>query len=362
MNLFTNAAKEQGFSIPLHALRGIAAVIVLLSHVQNRINEAFAELKFTAFFNGSAAVTFFFVLSGLVVGASLAKSGLSYPSVSLYFHRRFFRIMPLMFVTVTLGGLYLFFIDPYLRYPQNPTEYGELTPLKWVAGYVGYSLKANPPTWSIFVELIGSLLIPIMLLSGGKLRNVLLAFIAFIALSLAPLDSKHFWHIFMISFFLGLSILIWGKWVAGIAAKLPGAIFWLVIALLCASFYLVRPLAYPGNDLIWIIYAESFSIVLVIGIIYYLPERFSLLNTGTFKYLGDISYSLYLTHTIILIILLNIVTSLMGNTGLAAFVYCFCSIACSFIVAQMSYRTIEMNGVKLGERLRKQPTPSPVTP
>lgn len=357
MNLFTEAARQQGFSMPLHALRGIAAIIVLLSHIQNRVNEGFPEFKYITLFNGSAAVIFFFVLSGLVVGAALAKNGLSFPSVSTYFHRRFFRIMPLMFVTVTLGGCYLFFIDPYLRYQQNPEAYGDLTPLKLLAGYVGYSLKANPPTWSIFVELIGSLLIPLMLLSGNKVRNILLTLAACIALSFVPIDFRHFWHYFMISFFLGLSVLLWGKWLAGIAARLPLGIFWLLIFTLASSFYLPRLISHPSYETPWIIYWETLSIVPVIGIIYYLPERFSLLTAPIFKFFGDVSYSLYLTHSILLIILLNAVTSLMGHTGLAAFVYCFSAISCSFFVAQISYRTIELGGVRLGEHLRRQPKP-----
>ena len=355
MNLFIEAAKKQGFSIPLHALRGLAAVIVLFCHLQGRVAEAFPEFTYPPLFNGSAAVTFFFVLSGLVVGASLAKNGLSSSTISLYFHRRFFRIMPLMFVTVTLGGLYLLFVDPYLTYSLNPKEYGDFTPLKFVAGYVGYSLKANPPIWSIFVELIGSILIPLMLLSGTRLRNVLFALVACIALSLIPINLKHYWHFYMISFFLGLSVLLWGQWLASIVEKLPRGIFWLIILALTASFYLVRPITGEGYAKVWIVYWETLSIVPVIGIIYYLPERFSLLNAGIFKFFGDVSYSLYLTHSILLIVLLNAVTTLMGNTGLAALVYCASSIICCFIVAQISYRTIEIEGTRLGERLRRRP-------
>lgn len=357
MNLFIDAAKQQGFSMPLHALRGLAAVIVVLFHLQGRAHEAFPEFALPLFFNGSAAVTFFFVLSGLVVGASLAKGGLSTTTVSLYFHRRFFRIMPLMFVTVTLGGLYLLFVDPHLRYPLNPKEYGDFTPMKFVAGYVGYSLKANPPIWSIFIELIGSLLIPLMLLSGTKLRNVFLALVACIALSLIPADFKHYWHFYMISFYVGLTVLLWGKWLAGFTAKLPIGIFWLIIFVLAASFYLARPLTGAGYGDLWIVYWETLSIAPVVGIIYYLPERFSLLNARIFKFLGDVSYSLYLTHSILLIVLLNAVTSLMGHTGLAALVYCFSAICCSLLVAQMSYRTIEIGGTRLGERLRRHPKP-----
>ena len=357
MNLFTKEAQQQKFSLPLHALRGIAAVIVLLVHLQGRVQETFAEFYLPPIFNGSAAVNFFFVLSGLVVGASLAKHELTHSTISLYFYRRFFRIMPLMVVTVTLGGLYLLFIEPHLNYTLNPKEYGDFTLAKFAVGYVGYSLKANPPIWSIFVELIGSILIPLMLLSGTKIRNIVLVFIACIALSLLPIDSKHYWHFYVICFYVGLTVLLWGRWLADKAAGLPLGIFWGMIAVLASSFYLARPLTGAGYGDLWIVYWETFSIAPVVAIIYYLPERFSLLSAPVFKFLGDVSYSLYLTHSLLLIALLNLVTEFMGLTGPAILVYCTSAIICSFAVAVVSYRTIELGGIRLGEYLRKEDKP-----
>jgi peptidoglycan/LPS O-acetylase OafA/YrhL len=351
MNLFTEAAKQQGFSMPLHALRGVAAVIVLLCHLQGRVSEAF-HFTFPPLFNGSAAVIFFFVLSGLVVGASLAKSGLSSASIAVYFHRRIFRIMPLMIVTVTIGGLYLLFIDAQMRYSLNPKEYGDFSLLKFLAGYIGYSLKANPPIWSIFVELIGSILLPLMLLAGTSLRNILLTLAACIALSLLPIEFKHYWHFYMISFFAGLSVLLWGKALAQRVEKLPPALFWLLIIALSASFYLVRPISGEGYAKVWVVYWETLSIAPVIGIIFYLPQRFSLLSSNLFRFLGDVSYSLYLTHTLLLVVLLNATTSLLGTSGFAAIVYCVITICCCFMMAQVSYRLIELEGSRWGERLR----------
>src|SRR5690606_21947556 len=102
-------------------------------------------------------------------------------------------------------------------------EYGDFSLLKFLAGYIGYSLKANPPIWSIFVELIGSILLPLMLLAGTSLRNILLTLAACIALSLLPIEFKHYWHFYMISFFAGLSVLLWGKALAQRVEKLPPA-------------------------------------------------------------------------------------------------------------------------------------------
>lgn len=77
MNLFVDEARQHNFSYPLHALRGAAAVIVLLSHIHMRIKEAYGDWALPPIFNGSGAVIFFFVLSGLVVGTALAKQELT---------------------------------------------------------------------------------------------------------------------------------------------------------------------------------------------------------------------------------------------------------------------------------------------
>lgn len=357
MNLYTEEAKRCGFSVPLHALRGLAAIIVLLCHLQQRVAEAFPGLVFTKVLNGSAAVNFFYVLSGLVVGASLAKVGVSYSSTSVFFQRRFFRIMPLMFVTVTLGGLYLLFIDPYMKYSLIPKEYGDFSLAKFIASYVGYSLKPNPPIWSIFVELVASLLIPLMILAGSKVSHMILAFIGCVLLSLVPIDFKHHWNFYMFSFYLGLTVLVWGKWLAARLATLSTALFWLVVAVLFLAFYVPRLVTGAGFGDLWIVYWETACITPLVAIIFYMPERFSFLYAKVFKFFGDISFSLYLTHSLLLAIVLNAVTSLLGTTVFSAIVYCSLCIVLSFMVALISYHAIEMKGMRLGESLRGRVRP-----
>lgn len=354
MNIFVESAKQQGFSMPLHALRGIAALIVLLCHIQARIDEGFPQFAFTHVFNGSAAVTFFFVLSGLVVGASLAKNGITANSTLIYAHRRVFRIMPLMLVTVTLGGLYLLYLDPHLAFSLNPKSYGDFSLAKFVAGYVGYSLKANPPTWSIFVELVASALIPLMILSGKSIRLMVLTLITCIALSLLPFEFQHYWNFYMISFYLGLSVLWWGKPAALAIAQLPTSLFWLLVGGLFTAFYLVRLMSGAGYGDLWIVYCESILVALLIAIIYYSPARFTFLAKPVFKFLGDISYSLYLTHSLLLILLLNACVYLLGASTAGALVFVISSIVISLAIAILSYREIELKGMQLGEEIRKQ--------
>jgi len=357
MNVFTEEARKQSFSIPLHALRGIAALVVLFSHIQMRINEGLTDFSFERIFNGSGAVTFFFVLSGLVVGAALAKNEINYATVSLYLHRRFFRIMPLLFVTVTIGGFYLLFIDDSMRFSLYDRSYGDISLIKFLSAYVGYSLKPNQPIWSIYIEIIASLLIPLMILSGSKLRYILLTLAICVAFSLLNIDFQHRWNFYMISFYIGLTVLIWGKGLARIVSGLPSTLYWSLIFTLFLLFYLARLITNAGYGDLWIVYWETAAIAPLVAIIYYMPEKFSLLNKRAFIFLGDISYSLYLTHWILLAIALNYVTAWLGTGALALITFCTLSIVVSLLVATASFHKIEMGGIKLGEALRRSPKP-----
>lgn len=353
MNLFTQAAQHQGFSIPLHALRGIAAILVLFSHIQLRVTEGYGAPPIPHIFNGSGAVTFFFVLSGLVVGAALAKQELTQARVMDYLHRRVFRIMPLMFVTVTIGSLYLVSINDLMRYPLYDKQFGDFSFAKFISAYVGYSAKPNHPIWSIYVEIIASLLIPLMILCGRRLRDILLALAACVALSLVGVEFQHHWNFYMVSFYLGLTILLWGQCWANWLAKLPVTGFWLLLGALFCLFYGTRLLLTPAYGTLWIVYWETLLITPIIAAIYYLPARFSLLAKPVFKFLGDISYSLYLTHWLLLVVALNVTQHYLGDSELSMGVYCLGCLVMSLFLAHYSFKYVELPGIKLGEQLRQ---------
>lgn len=359
MNVFVKAAQLQGFSMPLHSLRGVAALIVLLSHIQTRVQEANPNFQLPHIFNGSGAVTFFFVLSGLVVGAALAKHDLTLPRTLTYFYRRFFRIMPLLIVTVSLGGLYLFLINEQMRYPYYDPEFGDFSLSKFVAGYIGYSLKPNPPIWSIYVELIGSLLIPLMILSGSRLIYISLALVSCVGLSLINREFQHHWNFYMLSFYVGLTILLWGKSWANFLTRLPAPGFWFVILSLAVLFYGIRLVITPSYGVLWVVYWETAMIAPLIAAIYHMPERFAVLARPAFTFLGDVSYSLYLTHWILLVLILNAITPWLGVGALGMTVYTLICVGICLIAARFSFRYIELTGVKLGEYLRHPSKPVP---
>src|SRR6266496_177159 len=101
------------FITRLESLRGVAAMTVAIGHSFRVFHgdgaQALASTWIDRVFNGNAAVTLFFVLSGYVLGLSLRNaSAFSVRSMGAFGVRRFFRIYPVFLLStlVVLGCLW----------------------------------------------------------------------------------------------------------------------------------------------------------------------------------------------------------------------------------------------------------------
>ena len=133
-------------------------------------------------FNGNAAVTLFFILSGYVLGLSLRNaSAFSSSSMGLFAVRRFFRIYPvfLLATLVVLGCLWCsarfgwplptWFgaAEGYrssVLHPGNPPGAGMV-----LANLLLWSPSLNLVTWTLGIELRCSVLLPLLHWWSGKL-------------------------------------------------------------------------------------------------------------------------------------------------------------------------------------------------
>ncbi|MDB4274068.1 acyltransferase, partial [Algibacter sp.] len=113
---------KKGIYLPgLHGLRAIAAVLVIITHV-----ELFkAKWGLPNLYNykliqdfGTIGVDFFFVLSGFLITYLLFKEKEKYNKVSVksFYIRRVLRIWPLYYFVLIL----VFFILPFIGYPEVP--------------------------------------------------------------------------------------------------------------------------------------------------------------------------------------------------------------------------------------------------
>lgn len=359
-NIFYKEAARATFSLPLNAMRGIAALIVLCMHVLEQVKQAiygpgFYDSVFP--FNGEAAVTFFFVLSGFVLGISLAKAPASAAQIKFFAVRRLFRIMPLMFVTVTIGGLYVILIDPHMPVQSIPAEFGPLTPAQFLSAYVGYSLKPNQPIWSIYVELLGSALLPLLVATGRNKIYVFATGVVLLVFGSVRLGLQHDWNIFMINFFAGVTVLWWGRALADRFGQLNMILFWALLAALFAVVYLPIELFKTEiyDRLCNLI--ETAAIAPLIAVVFFCPRQFVWLEARPFRFLGDASYSLYLTHWVIVTIAVNLLAiltpsiktfdSAMGVAAITAAMIAVMLPVC-LAIAGLSYRYIEQPGQAWG--------------
>jgi peptidoglycan/LPS O-acetylase OafA/YrhL len=332
----------KGFSDNLLSVRGIAAMMVLifhgmlifqvsgvnmqihqhlrLSHPQQFLNELIIFLT-----NGSAAVTFFFVHSGFVLALSLTdKPGFQHwltkgISVFAFYIKRLLRFYPMIILTVGAAYCYqkwffkelsdpvvsvwfrkFFMVSPHLR--QN---------------ILLQKFNLNPFLWSLRIELIGSLLMPLFYFAARRIFTTYLLFFAFYLyannflphhttkvtfvmcfflgtlLGTVHAELKDTWHLLQSGFVDNLS----APWKRRVSSWLTNPNLYLLFAALVLLF--ARPYA-PTIASAAVI--ESLASTVIVFIIYYVDDgplqRFCRLPV--IKFLGEISYSLYILSFLII--------------------------------------------------------------
>jgi peptidoglycan/LPS O-acetylase OafA/YrhL len=176
---------RSGFDPRIESLRGVAALSVVLTHsvAVLRIDgvaaywtipfweqspAAQATTLLGAIFNPGAAVVLFFVLSGYVLGLSLRREdGPLRDRLGTYLWRRGFRLLPAMWASILLYALVLqliaFTAPRELFSDWYVAMFGALRGWHAMArNFVLVDSNANPVTWTMYVEVIGSLAVPLL--------------------------------------------------------------------------------------------------------------------------------------------------------------------------------------------------------
>lgn len=300
----------------LDALRGIAAIMVLIMHTF----EMFCEGDYHKLFinHGYLAVDFFFMLSGYVM-AHAYDDRWGRMTVLDFIKRRLIRLHPLIILGMALGGLLFFFQDAALFPKIGDTSVSQLI----LITIIGFALipvptsmdvrgwnemfPLNGPAWSLFFEYIANILHVFIL---RKLSNrVLGLFVLLAAVSLysAGISSESGdliggWSLEPEQLRLGFTRLLF-PYMAGMllrrAVKLRSGkrTFYLTGLLLILVLSMPR---IGGYDDVWKngLY-EAFVVSIVFPAIVYLGaigEVKGQFHQKVCTFLGDISYPLYITH------------------------------------------------------------------
>ncbi len=372
-----------GFSRGLNSLRGIAALIVVVYHallifqvgeVDDPHHQALDGKDpwlllvhaLLALFNGSAAVTLFFVLSGTVLSISLDRAGQSLKGTGIlgFYLKRGFRLYPILVVTAVGSAIlhWLYFDEGQYeagtswmnRYFQHEPGFREI-----VANAAGLSNSLNSPAWTIYVEIAASFLFPLVYALSRKPGAALPAVLGLTALAVVPVPGLRFLDEFLICFFVGALIPVHGHRLAQAFFAVPVWMRASVILLVTASLMWFGRFVTPD------VFNHPFTILVQTGcaaflvtVVYFGGTMWPLSNR-LFDWLGDISYSIYLVHFIVLFTLAHFVAprlldvqpveALFLNVLLAA-----ATIAVTIPVAATLYLAVERPFQNWGRTLARE--------
>jgi len=326
--------KAAEFQPALEALRGLASLAVVLVHctlcwsvlVRDEPGAGLVSDLLLIVLSTDAPVTLFFVLSGYVLTGALCRLGDVTPgSLTVYAARRLLRIVPAAWVALFATIAVVAACSSWPRSFEG-TDY-------WIADYLessrienlGGSLffvddLINPTYWSLQVELVGSALMPALYASmrGSKPTVKLAAWVALLALlPLVPYRSglSHLSSTFAFCFSLGTLTFHILTGHARLAARLfSPALGIAAAALLVLAHALLGPSAVfdpllgnsewlspilgdgPNIDLYLRHLVEAAASAALVGVIVVNPGRCPVLWSPTSRFLGRISYSLYVIH------------------------------------------------------------------
>ena len=363
-----------GRLIALDGLRGIAALVVVLHHVY-QIARPFIEPTVHAWAPGSLwwfisatpikllsagseSVLVFFVLSGVVVPLPLLAKGAK--AWFGFFCARLVRLYVPVWASLVFAGV-LIAITPHPASSVTPGSWVERTNgtkaslglLFSEAGLLRKSFSSNSVLWSLTWEVIFSLALPVFLLLALLLRRFWLpASLVCVALTLVgkviDVDALLYVPVFFLGTLVAVNLDALRSW-AGRRRASQGWLGWVVLGISLLSIvtsWMLRPVLPAGtlaSDALGSLTPLG-AAGLVLCAIVFRPVREGLSSRAP-RWLGKVSFSLYLTHLPILVALVYLFGD--RNWGLVALV----GIPVSLAVAYFFYRFVEAPSHRLAKRI-----------
>jgi len=272
----------------LDLLRGFAALSVVLYHFclpgkhGGILTKFYSPLLDSTFWWGHLGVEIFFVISGFIIPFSLWNASYRLANFWPYMRKRLLRILPPAYIVILLTLLQYTLVDYLLHHKMDrlgTITFGQLASnLFFVVPFTG-SQWFNGVFWTLSIEFQFYILL-------GLFYNLLFKqghFVWFVAINLL---------LFACSYMPGM----------------PSGSYWKYSPLFAAGgstllFFKGRLtlLPYIGTLLLWAVlsYIALGSLATAFGIVTSLLIAFCRINQPIFTFLGNISYSLYLTHFLI---------------------------------------------------------------
>lgn len=341
----------------LDASRGIAASMVMIYHYTGWKYPENIWIKVShLIFNGSDAVSFFFVLSGFV---------LAYPylhfdkalDIGKFYINRIFRIYPGFLVALIINVLYAsrhgILQHPFAGFNHHFWEEAYL--LKGSSSYLALD-------WTLTIEMVMSFLMP-FLIAMVKQNHRLIVWFVFLNFFLFYIIG-----VFVLPFALGILICVYfdkirqadfkqTKWYRYRAAILIFTFLLFSVRHLDRIFPFGKKYYEIANffQIDFFVYTAIASFVFIVFIIHFHKIQ-QFLEKKVLIFIGKISYGIYLMHWVFVAAIFDYweyLNHFFPNTMTTFIVMMFACIIATLISATLLYYFVEKPCIQLGKRVTK---------
>ncbi|MFD9278826.1 acyltransferase family protein [Streptomyces mirabilis] len=323
--------RGRGQVLGLDGLRGLAALYVLLFHCWLLTMPGFPENSGPAWLGwlmyGRLAVVFFLVLSGFSLAISPARNGWHLGGVSRFLRRRAWRILPPYWAALALSLAVAWFVVPASHF--GPPTGTSILVYGFVVQDIFTAPTPNGAFWSIGVEAELYLVFPLLLLVRRRLgavvlvASVTLLVIArgLLAPNASPVEGVNWLTPNLAPVFVA------GLVGAGIVVapekirRLPWHWLAALAALPVVALVVIKGSVWTVDHYFWIDLAVAPAMTMMIAAVATGRPAvlMRLLATRPMRGLGDFSYSLYLVHLPIVMIVCRKMAPHFVSPGLPAF-------------------------------------------
>jgi len=343
--------------LSVHYLRGLAALMVVALHYSYYLPENIGYF----FGSGSVGVDIFFIISGFIITFATRKQADSLYNFSV---KRFFRIYPL-FIIIWMVSIFTVNLDATF-----PAKLQSL--FLFMNDYNGsnapaFGFNLMGPPWTLTYEVLFYAIFGISMCISHKYRAlisgagiVLIVFglqfifnghVSLAAQTSADMIVSRWWQVpvkilstpILFEFVVGMFLAeVYIRTDNARNTILSSVVLLFGVVVFAVLFFTgeMRLLGFKGG--IWV------ALTLFIPFIIF-DKLHGFKESKVMLYLGDISYSMYISHFLLLTTLMHYYPSILAT--LNGYIIFTCLLTSCFIIAALLHRLIELSGIKLGKKL-----------
>lgn len=366
---------ESSRIIQLDGLRGVAIGLVLLFHLDLLAPTGFAPLNRVLMF-GWSGVDLFFVLSGFLIGGILIDNRDSTNYFTVFYARRFFRIIPVYFLIVAvyfafyaIGGQLRADLIDAVGSPMPWYSYLSFTNNIWIARH-NYMDAFASPTWSLAIEEQFYLTFPLIVrivkpkYFPAAVASLIVAIAGFrIAMCLSHQVTQI--QSYVLPFFRADALIIGVA--CALAVRSPrvvtfferrwwvlylGLIFFAAIVISTGA-KLLPDTAAPINTYGLTAIALLYATVLLIAVVLPAAPIGVALRFKPLRSLGKLAYFIYLLHVSALLATFDTLNNFdIGRNTFVRWIAGAASLGLVIVLANVSWNLLESRMIRVGHRVK----------